>query len=229
MCGRFALKTPTASLREVMHFDNTPRCDRRYNIAPSQQILIVRNDQGRRIAEMMHWGLIPSWAKDPEIGNRMINARAESLAEKPAFRDSFRRRRCLIPADGFYEWQARKDARKQPYFIRTINGEVMALAGIWDSWRSPAGEEIRSCAIVTVDAVSVVADIHKRMPAIIHPSSYDLWLDPAAAPDQLQELLRPPENIDLQSYPVDRKVNAPETDSPDCIAPIESQQPPGLF
>jgi len=232
MCGRFALKTPTASLREVLHFDNTPRCEQRYNIAPSQMILVVRMDNGVRVADMMRWGLIPPWALDPQIGSRMINARAESLAEKPTFREPFRQRRCLVPADGFYEWQGREGKHKQPHFVHRRSGEVMAFAGIWDSWLSGDGQEIRSCAIITVDAAAALADIHNRMPAILAPSQYDLWLDPAASLEQLQVLLQPREDIDLHAYPVDRKVNAPDTDTPDCIAPSKSKQAPplpGLF
>jgi putative SOS response-associated peptidase YedK len=163
MCGRFALKTPVISLKETMHFDNTPPCPARYNIAPPQEILVVRQVAGRREGQRMRWGLIPSWAKDPEIGNRMINARAETLAERPAFREAFRRRRCLIPADGFYEWQSGEDKRRQPFFIHRADGQVMTLAGVWDQWVAPDGQSILTCAIITIEANATVGGIHNRM------------------------------------------------------------------
>jgi putative SOS response-associated peptidase YedK len=176
MCGRFALKTPSARVAELMHFDNTPAIAERYNIAPSQEVLAVREVAGRREGCMMRWGLIPSWAKDPAIGNRMINARAESLDEKPSFRESFRHRRCLIPADGFYEWQAEggKGRSKQPYFIHRADGQIMALAGIWDNWISPDGEEVLSCAIITIDAGPDVSAIHSRMPTTLYEKGRDV-------------------------------------------------------
>lgn len=231
MCGRFALRTPGAKLREVLEFDNTPRMERRYNIAPSQEVLVIRMVDGRRVAETMRWGLIPAWSKDPTIGSRLINARSETLAEKPAFREPFRHRRCLIPADGFYEWKKGQRGRSQPYYIRRKDEQPLVFAGLWDEWPIPDGRNIRSCAIITADAVGVVADIHNRMPAILSPGDFDAWLNHSTELLRLHAILQQREDIHLEAYPVNRSVNAPENDTPDCIMPIrvESQFPPGLF
>jgi putative SOS response-associated peptidase YedK len=221
MCGRFALKTPVISLRETMHFDNIPPCPVRYNIAPSQEILVVRQVTGRREGQMMRWGLIPSWTKDPQTGHHMINARAESLADKPAFREAFRRRRCLVPADGFYEWQNGNVKRRQPFFIQRTDGQVMTLAGIWDPWVAADGQSILSCSIITVVANATVGAIHNRMPAILEPSDADRWLDESLCPADLLSLLRPPAVDVLEAYPVDRQVNKPDEDGSACIRRIE--------
>ncbi len=221
MCGRFALKTPVVSVKETMHFDNTPPCPARYNIAPSQEILVVRQVAGRREGLLMRWGLIPSWAKDPGIGNRMINARAETLADKPAFREAFRRRRCLIPADGFYEWQSGEGKRRQPFFIHRADGQVMKLAGIWDQWMALDGQSILSCAIITIEANATVGAIHNRMPAILETADAQGWLDESSRPADLLSLLRPPSVDVLEVYPVDRQVNKPDLDAPACIQRIE--------
>jgi len=214
-----------------MHFDNTPPCPVRYNIAPSQEILVVRQVAGRREGQLMRWGLIPSWAKDPEIGNRMINARAETLAEKPAFREPFCRRRCLIPADGFYEWQSGEGNRRQPFFIHRADGQVMTLAGIWDQWMAPDGQSILSCAIITIEANATVGAIHNRMPAILEPSDTQAWLDESSRPAVLLSLFRPLSADVLEAYPVDRQVNKPKLDAPACIQRIEIEPPgkSGLF
>jgi putative SOS response-associated peptidase YedK len=177
---------------------------------------------------MMRWGLIPSWANDPEIGNRMINARAESLAGKPAFRDAFRRRRCLIPADGFYERQSGAGKRRQPFFIQRADWQVMTLAGIWEQWMAPDGQSVLSCAIITIEANATVGAIHNRMSAILEPSDAQRWLDESSRPVDLLGLLRPPLADVLDAYPVDRQVNKPELDVPACIQRIEIE-PPGKF
>ncbi|MBN1555023.1 MAG: SOS response-associated peptidase [Phycisphaerae bacterium] len=231
MCGRFALRTPAARLREVLHFDNTPALSKRYNIAPSQEVLVVRLVQGRRLAETMRWGLIPAWSNDPAIGNRLINARAETLEQKPAFREPFRNKRCLIPADGFYEWQAGSRGGKQPFYLRRRDEQPLVFAGLWDEWTAPDGGKIRGCTIITVDAVGAAADIHTRMPAILAPEECDLWLDDATETERRKELLRPRDDILLQAHPVRRNVNDPKNDTPDCITPIDlkSDPPPTLF
>ncbi len=221
MCGRFALKTPAVKLREMLHFDNTPTSTPRYNIAPSQEVFVIRLEEGRRIAVPMRWGLIPSWAKDPAIGNRMINARCETIAEKPAFRESFRLRRCLIPADGFYEWQARKGKGKQPFYIHQTEGDVLTMTGIWDRWVSPAGEEVLSCAIITTAAGPTVGQIHTRMPVIIPPQDRERWLSDKTPKEVLLALLQPPAEEILTTYAVDSAVNKPEVDNPSCIVPAE--------
>ncbi|MFN2251202.1 MAG: SOS response-associated peptidase, partial [Anaerolineae bacterium] len=181
MCGRFTLATPTDILLDLFDIQGdqsvaTPR----YNIAPTQPVSSVRlvdERAGRELVEL-HWGLIPFWAKDPDIGSRMINARAESVAEKPAFRAAFKRRRCLIPADGFYEWQKR-DGAKQPYYFRLVEERPMALAGLWEHWESGDGSVVESCTIITTTANDLVLPVHGRMPAILPEADHELWLDPA--------------------------------------------------
>lgn len=220
MCGRFVLKTPVVSLRETMHFDNTPACKARYNIAPSQEVLVVRQIAGRREAQMMRWGLIPHWAKDPSIGYRMINARAETVAEKPAFRTALKDRRCIIMADGFYEW-AKKGQVKQPYYIGGTDKKPFGFAGLWDRWQPPEGEPIESCTIITTNSNQVIAPFHDRMPVILDPKDYDLWLDPAIRePERLLPLLKQYPAKKMEAYPVSKVVNSPSHESPDCIKPL---------
>lgn len=176
--------------------------------------------------DLLHWGLIPSWSKDPEIGSRMINARAETLHEKPSFRAAFRRRRCLIPADGFYEWQ-RLERKKQPYYFCRNDHQPFAFAGLWEHWESADGE-IESCTIVTTAANDLLKSIHDRMPVILQPEDYDLWLDPQVQEtDRLQHLLFPDEDSPFIRYPVSTKVNRPQNDDPDCIEAIELEEADG--
>ena len=224
MCGRFTLRTPLTVLIE--HYDLDARGDRqlplfeaRYNIAPTQDVLAIRADAttGARTASMLRWGLIPSWADDPEIGARMINARSETAAEKPSFRSAFRRRRCLIAADGFYEWK-RENGGKQPYYFHMQEGRPFAFAGLWESW-DKGGGALRSCAILTTRANSVLDGIHDRMPVILPSGAYDLWLDPDADREQLADLLIPYPGDDLETYPVSRYVNSPRNNDERCIEP----------
>jgi putative SOS response-associated peptidase YedK len=193
----------------------------RYNIAPSQPIAVIPNNGQNRI-EFFRWGLIPSWAKDPKIGNRMINARAETLAEKPSFRVAYRRRRCLVLADGFYEW--RKEAgrkTKTPMYIRLESGQPFAFAGLWEAWRSPDDQTVLSCTIITTTPNTLVEKIHNRMPVVLAPAAYDLWLDPGEqSPDRLNEWLRPYPASQMSAYPVSTQVNNPSNDVPDCIVPV---------
>lgn len=227
MCGRFTLKTPADRLAEAFGGASADYPDARYNIAPSQAVTVVRAgpDGSTREAVMVRWGLIHSWAKDPTIGNRMINARAESLADKPSFRAAFRRRRCLVPADGFYEWQKLNGA-KQPFCIARADGAPFAFAGLWERWDG-AGEgaatapPVESCTIVTTDANERVAPIHDRMPVILDPADYSLWLDPKVADRPILEaLLRPCPSDDLAVWPVSTHVNSPAHDDPDCLEPL---------
>lgn len=212
MCGRFTLKTPANVLIE--HFqlegiptDELPLIEPRNNICPTQDIVALRAGSGPRGREMtmMRWGLIPSWADDPKIGNRMINARGETVAEKPSFRRAFRNRRCLIPADGFYEWK-KEGSRKQPYRVSRQDGDPFAFAGLWERWK-PKGEDgppIESCTIITTDASEHLRDLHERMPVILPPRDYDRWLDAAEDEvDRLQKLLRPFEEDELVVTRVD--------------------------
>lgn len=220
MCGRYTLSQSEESIAAAFGITAIPKLLPRYNIAPTQPVptVLLRNESQRQL-QLLHWGLIPSWAKDPRMGAKMINARAETIAEKPSFRSAFRRRRCLIVADGFYEWQ-RRDKRKQPYYFRVGAGELFAFAGLWEHWQNAAGDEIESCTIVTTDPNDLMQSIHDRMPVILHPQDYDRWLDPATESSRLLELLRPFEANEMQHYPVSLEVNNPRHDSPNCIQPV---------
>jgi putative SOS response-associated peptidase YedK len=220
MCGRFTLRTPSAALGEQFGGEPLPELHLRYNIAPTQMVAIVRiaPDTSVRQWQMVRWGLIPSWAKDASIGNRMINARAESVADKPSFRAAFRRRRCLIPADGYFEWQKTGSA-KQPYYIRLDDERPFAMAGLWERWLNPAtNEPLESCTIITTQANPLTQPIHDRMPVILGMADYEMWLDPEMQnPERLGILLRPFEGPSLRADPVETYVNSPRNDDPRCI------------
>jgi putative SOS response-associated peptidase YedK len=221
MCGRFALPYPSKTVAEHFAVPDEISFAPRYNIAPSQKISVIRSrkDGVDLQLTMMRWGLIPSWAKDVTIGYKMINARAETVGEKPAFRSAFKQRRCLIAAGGFYEWK-RAGKHKQPYYLTTEDKAIFAFAGIWEQWHSPAGELVESCAIITTEANSTVRSIHDRMPAIITPTYYNLWIQPGGDKDELQHLLRPSPSSSLLIYPVSDMVNSPKNDSPGCLQEI---------
>ncbi|MFP6743740.1 MAG: SOS response-associated peptidase [Alphaproteobacteria bacterium] len=224
MCGRFTLRTPAYKLAEAFGVEVHANLAARYNVAPSQDVAALRTgpDDQRELV-MLRWGLVPGWAKDPAMGNRMINARAETVAEKPAFRAAFRQRRCLIPADGFYEWQKTPDGSKQPYLIARPDGEPFVMAGLWEHW-APAGEEpLETCAIITTEANDTLAPIHHRMPVIVTPGDHDAWLDPAPpSAEALTALLRPAPDDTLAALAVDRHVNNARHDDPACIEPATS-------
>jgi len=228
MCGRFTLSVEPDRLREVFPWLTLPAAaplQPRYNIAPTQPVAVVANN-GQHTLEFFRWGLIPSWAKDPAIGSRMINARAETLAEKPAFRVAFRRRRCLILADGFYEWRspgAEPGAKKTPMHIRLKSGQPFAFAGLWETWRAPDDDKtIASCAIITTTPNALLEKIHDRMPVILKPDAIDRWLDPAEqSPDELSGLLKPYPASHMTAYAVSRLVNKPEVDSPELVIPVK--------
>jgi len=221
MCGRFTLRTPATLLAELFGGEPPAELPLRYNIAPTQGVAIVRIDPktGTRHWQMARWGLIPAWAKDPSIGNRMINARAESVGDKPAYRTAFRRRRCLVPADGYFEWQKTGRA-KQPYYIQLSDGSPFAMAGLWDAWIAPdSGSPLESCTVITTDANHLTRSIHDRMPVILPPDVYDRWLDPQLqAVDTLCDLLRPFDGLSMRAVPVSTHVNNPRNDDPGCIA-----------
>jgi putative SOS response-associated peptidase YedK len=225
MCGRFTMTVDPAQLQDTFPWLNVPEgMEPRYNIAPTQPVAVVPNNDENRI-EFFNWGLIPSWAKDPSIGNRMINARAETLAEKPAFRAAYRRRRCLVLADGFFEW--RKDPGKkvkQPMYIRLHTGEPFAFAGLWEVWNSADGSQILSCTIITTEPNELVSDIHNRMPVILPREGYSAWLNPnEIQPADLDDFLRPYPSTELAAYPVSTIVNSPGNDSPACVVPLTQE------
>jgi len=222
MCGRFTLFEADKILSREFGVFGIPLLSARYNIAPSQPVAAVRATpagSGREIA-LFRWGLIPSWSKDAAIGNRLINARAETAREKPSFRNAFRRHRCLIPANGFYEWQ-RQERGKQPYYVRMRDERLFAFAGLWDRWESPDKGVIETCTILTTVANAVLAPIHDRMPVILPPTKYAQWLDPALPnTDSLVPLLVPFPPEDMLALPVNPRVNSPTVDDEKCIAPL---------
>jgi putative SOS response-associated peptidase YedK len=219
MCGRYTLTANTQKLAEAFDGLEVPaELPARYNIAPSQAIAVVANN-GEHKLEFFQWGLIPSWAKDPKIGNKMINARAETLGEKPSFRNAYKRRRCLVLADGFYEWKKEGDKTKTPMYIRLASGEPFAFAGLWELWQKTE-DMILSCTIITTEPNELMAQIHNRMPVILPHTAYEQWLDPAErTPDQLDGLLQPfPAGL-MTAYPVSKLVNSPANDSRELIEP----------
>ncbi len=223
MCGRFTLTVDPAELQTTFPWLKIPADTElapRYNIAPTQAIAGVANNSGHTL-ELFRWGLIPAWAKDPKIGNRMINARAETLAEKTSFRLAFKRRRCLVLADGFYEW--RKDdgsTAKTPMYVQLKSGEPFAFAGLWEAWRAKDDQTILTCTIITTTPNSLMEKIHNRMPVILKPETYEPWLDPEPQePESLDKLLKPYPASQMKAYAVSRMVNSPANDSPECIVP----------
>jgi putative SOS response-associated peptidase YedK len=223
MCGRFTLTAGAQALADEFELADVPQLAPRYNIAPSQDVASVRMNRSgeRRVLRTVRWGLIPHWAKDPAVGNRMINARAESAAEKPAYRTPFRKRRCLVPATGFFEWK-RVGISKQPMLMRLRSGGPFAFAGLWDRWQPPEGEPVDSCTILTTTPNDLVAPIHNRMPVILPPEAYAPWLDPGLQkPSELASLLAPYDASEMLVHPVSRRVNSPAHDDEDCIEPVE--------
>lgn len=223
MCGRFTLTIDPADLQDAFPGLTFPESMvPRYNVAPSQSVAVVANN-GKNQVELFKWGLVPSWAQDPSIGNRMINARAESLAEKPSFRAAYKRRRCLILADGFFEWQPVPGGKsKTPMFIRLKSGEPFAFAGLWEAWHPDQEDTLLSCTVITTTPNTLMERIHNRMPVILKPEAYPLWLDPAEQPpDKLDKLLKPYPASQMTAFPVSRLVNDPKNDSPECIVPVK--------
>jgi putative SOS response-associated peptidase YedK len=233
MCGRFTLTRPDQDLAVQFSLPGVPEIKPRYNIAPTQPVAAVRLDPTSLNRELVFltWGLVPFWAKDPKIGSRMINARSETVATKPAFRAAFRRRRCLVVADGFFEWQ-RIEGGKQPYWICLREGGPFAFAGLWERWEGAEGSEIESCTLLTTQPNELLRDIHNRMPVILDPGDYDLWLDPAIQKvEPLEPLFRPFPSELLRTVPVGRFVNSPRNEGPLCIEAVpygETQSLPGF-
>lgn len=222
MCGRFSLALDPEELREAFGLIETPTMwIPRYNIAPTQPVAVI-TDAARPKLDFMRWGLVPSWAKDISIGQKLINARAETIREKPSFRSAFSRRRCLIPADGFFEWKKNEGSKKtpaEPYYFRLRSGKPFAFAGLWEIWHSPEGDELKSCTILTTDANELVGTVHQRMPILFEVDEAWTWLQPLAA-DALLALLKPFPAEKMEAYPVSRLVNDPKQDDPLCVKPI---------
>jgi len=225
MCGRFVLRIPLVRIIEAIA-PLTPPLNvlfpPRYNIAPTQKVPVARLDKDDHpIISLVHWGLIPSWVKDALMGNRMINARAETAADKPAFRTALARRRCLVPADGFYEWK-KTGSHKQPMFIHRRDDGLFCFAGLWERWHNPTGQDIDSMTILTTEPNALMREIHDRMPVILEPADYEAWLKRDTPAAQVQSMLKPIAADDFMADPVSSRVNSPAIDDPACVLPIKS-------
>lgn len=219
MCGRFSLIVDASVLADVFDVDPPRALTPRYNIAPTQMVPIVRAaDSDRRELAEARWGLVPSWAKDPKMGARMINARGETVTEKPSFRAAVKTRRCLVPASGFFEWAKHKEGSKVPHFIHYTDGRVFAFAGLWERWTKGGGEPLETFTIITTQPNEVVAPLHDRMPVILASDHFGEWLQPSPiAPDRLRRLLSPCPGAGMEAYPVSTRVNSPAHDDPSCV------------
>ena len=223
MCGRFVRHSSLSLIEKTFNIDSVEaELASSYNVAPSQQILAVINNGANRLVTF-HWGLVPFWAKDRSIGNRLINARAETVAKKPSFRTAFKKRRCLIVADGFYEWKGEKGS-KQPWFLTTSSAEPFGFAGLWESWADGKNSDYLSATIITTAASDSVKDIHHRMPVILQPNAHSDWLNNNFEdPNRLDQILQNEHVRDLRSYPVSKQVNAVTNNHPGCIEPVKTQ------
>jgi putative SOS response-associated peptidase YedK len=229
MCGRFYLDAKTDELLVLFSLTVTPQITPRFNIAPSQNIAAVVDTPKGRHTRLFRWGLLPSWAKQSKPGFQTFNARIETLDSKPAFRTPFRTQRCLIPASGYFEWQATPTG-KQPYCIRHRSDPIMAFAGLYDRWTGQAGESIDSCTLIVADASPKLQEIHNRMPVILSPGDFDAWLDRDNHDvDQLRSLLKNRQLTGFESYPVSARINNPRQDDPECIQPLGEEQSTFLF
>lgn len=233
MCGRYRLTAKERYIRDHFGLDDDPPWSPRWNIAPTQQIATIRQHRAepKRIFALMRWGLIPYWAKEPSIGQKTINAMSETAAEKPAFRDAMKWRRCLIPADGFYEWLRFGPKDKQPYNFSLADDSAFAFAGLWEQWRDNSNDMIETCTILTTKPNSLVADVHDRMPVMLRGEDYDLWLDPGITDSKgVVDCLRPFDASSMKKYPVSARVNRPENDDQECAREIPVVGPvPRLF
>jgi putative SOS response-associated peptidase YedK len=223
MCGRYAITTAPEAIRQLFGYLDQPNFPPRYNVAPTQPVPIVRMTGGKRQLALVRWGLIPAWVKDPRGFTLLINARGESVLEKPAFRNAMKRRRCLFPADGFYEWK-REGEKKRPYFVRLKSGQPMAFAGLWESWMGPNGEEQETAAIVTTTASRSIAHIHDRMPVIVPSDAFDFWLDPNVDAQTAAAVIQSARDALLEAYEVSSAVNRTANDSAMLIEPLREPE-----
>ena len=221
MCGRYSQRQSAEIIAQAFQIDNVPPLKPRYNIAPTQSVptILQLSTSTNRQLKMLHWGLIPSWAKDSKMGSKLINARAETVAEKPSLRSAFRQRRCLVLADGFYEWQQQEDKQKQPFYFRMSDEHPFAFAGLWEHWEDKdTGKTIESCTLLTTDPNELMQSVHNRMPVILEPKNYDIWLDPEVKnPELLQPFLHPYPAEKMTSFPVSKAVNKASNDTAECI------------
>jgi putative SOS response-associated peptidase YedK len=223
MCGRYTLRHQPGQIAERFDVDSTEEFDDsiepRYNIAPTQMVPVIRQMESRELVNCK-WGLIPFWAKDPSLGNKLINAKAETLAEKPSFKHALTRRRCLIPADGFYEWQKRGKAPSQPIYVRRQDKGLFAFAGLWEEWKAPDGKRLQTFTIITTEPNELISQFHHRMAVILKPDEEAVWLDLKNKPEDVLPLLRPYDLEDLEAFPVSRAVNSPSVDHASLIEPL---------
>ena len=228
MCGRFTVISAPEAMRALFRYPEQPNFPPRYNVAPTQPIAVVRLQEAKRQFVLMRWGLLPSWVKDPKAFSLVINARGESVLDKPAFSHAMKRRRCLIPADGFYEWQA-TGGRKQPYYVRAKSGAPLAFAGLWETWTGPNGEELDTVAIITTTANRTLAAIHARMPVIVPEEAFDLWLNCAEVDAETAAALIAPAPDDLlEAYEISTAVNRVANDNPKVLERLSGGTEPGV-
>jgi putative SOS response-associated peptidase YedK len=226
MCGRYCISSAPEAIRRLFRYLQQPNFPPRYNVAPTQPVPIVRVSEGQRQFALVRWGLIPTWVKDPRDFALLINARGESVNDKPAFKNAMKRRRCLFPADGFYEWRT-EGSRKRPYFARLKGGGPLAFAGLWETWIGPNGEEMETAAIVTTTANREMAQVHHRAPVIVPPEQFDLWLSPTTEPEAAAGLIAPAPDGSMEVYEISPAVNRVANDSPDLLRPhTAADQPP---
>jgi putative SOS response-associated peptidase YedK len=225
MCGRYAVISAPEAIRALLGYAERPNFPPRYNIAPTQPIAIVRLMDGKRQFALVRWGFIPAWVKDPKTVSLMFNARGETAAEKPAYRNAMKRRRCLVPADGFYEWK-RDGQRKRPHWIRRRDSKPLAFAGLWETWTGPNGEELETAAIVTTAANDTLRPLHDRMPVVVPQEAFDLWLDPNADPRSAAALMAPAPDDLLEAVEVSSAVNRVANDDPALLTPASEMPEP---
>lgn len=220
MCGRFTQKSSPKKVAERFEVEGVPPLLERYNVAPKQKVLGIRESAAGREATFFRWGIVPSWAKDPAVGNKLINARSETVTEKPSFREAFKSRRILVPAEGFYEW-ARRGDRKRPFYFHMKDGEPFAIAGLWERWEGEGGA-LETCTLLTTEANELLAPYHGRMPVILRPEDYGVWLDPGVRrAELLKPLLRPYPDEGMTAYAVSPLVNSPSSEGPRCVEPSD--------